>query len=122
MRRALVLLSLGLLLASVATVGAHAKLVKSLPASDAVLTAAPTRLHLWFNEHIEARFSRITVVNARGQRVDTGDVAGDPAQPTLVTIGLAPMDPGRYTVQYRVLSIDSHVITQQFGFTIQPQP
>lgn len=120
MQRVFGALSVLLLVVGVAAVGAHARLMKSVPASNAVLTAAPSRLYLWFNERIEARYSRLSVVDAGGNRVDHGDVTGDPAQPTALSVGLPPLAPGLYTVHCRVLSVDSHIITQQFTFTIQP--
>ncbi|HWP56850.1 MAG TPA: copper resistance protein CopC [Candidatus Acidoferrales bacterium] len=98
---------------------AHAYLVKSVPARRATLFNAPSKIQLWFNERLETRYSTITVTDAHGQRVDLGNsevVAADPKQ---LTVGLKPLSPGRYTVQFRVLSVDGHVVDQNFPFTIR---
>jgi methionine-rich copper-binding protein CopC len=116
-RRILVLTAL---LAFLATgVAAHAFLVKSAPARRAVLAQPPARVDLWFNERLEAAYSRVSVVDAAGRQVDRGDgaVARDDAR--LLTASLPAMAPGIYTVRYRVLSVDGHVVDGSFSFTIE---
>jgi methionine-rich copper-binding protein CopC len=119
MRRSSLYLGLVLLLLSVPSVEAHAKLVKSEPPRDAVLATAPSRIQLWFNERLEVRFARIAVWNASGQRVDSADIRAIADDNTAVSVGLQQLPPGIYTVKYRVLSVDSHVIENQWHFTIR---
>jgi methionine-rich copper-binding protein CopC len=45
---------------------AHAYLVKSSPVRRAVLSSAPARVVLWFNERLEAQFSQLFGVEQRG--------------------------------------------------------
>ncbi len=98
---------------------AHAYLEKSSPTRRAVLTRAPTEVRLWFNERLEAAFSSLTVVDGDGKRVDTGDARVDPADPKRLSVGLRPLGAGAYTVRYRVLSVDGHVVESQFSFTMR---
>lgn len=110
-----------LTLASLAPAGAwaHAYLVKAIPAQRAVLYAAPARVQLWFNERLEPRFCSVAVTDAAGKSVDQADLqvpAGDPRQ---LSIGLAPLAAGTYTVKYRVLSVDGHVMEGRFTFTVR---
>lgn len=63
----------GLIVLTVPTLaGAHAQLVRSTPAARGVLTAAPDRVRLWFNENLEPVFTRVSVWSADGPQVDRG--------------------------------------------------
>ena len=100
----------------------HAYLVKSAPARRAVLLYAPTRMQLWFNERLEAQFSHLSVWNREGKQVDSGDVQVGPDDLKLLSVGVGPLAPGPYTVKFRVLSVDGHVVEEQFPFTIRGSP
>jgi methionine-rich copper-binding protein CopC len=100
----------------------HARLVKSVPASRAVLSQAPAKVQLWFNERLEAHFCQLAVWNAEGQRVESGDSQVDPADPKKLSVGLPALATGLYTVKYRVLSVDSHIVENQFTFTVRGSP
>jgi methionine-rich copper-binding protein CopC len=97
----------------------HAALVKASPPSRAVVTRPPERVQLWFNERLEAAFSRLRVVDGDGRQVDTGDVRLGPDDPKRLSVGLPPLAPGVYTVRYRVLSVDGHIVESRFSFTIR---
>jgi len=113
---------LGLLLLAPPSVWSHAALVKSVPARRAVLSRVPARVQLWFNERLEAQFSQLSVWNVEGRRVDSGDVQVGPDDPKKLSVGLPTLAPGTYTVKYRVLSVDSHIVESQFSFTLQGSP
>jgi copper resistance protein C len=100
-------------------VWAHAQLVRSKPVIRGVLRSAPDRVQLWFSERLEPAFARLTVWNADGTQVDLGDAVVGPEDPTLLSVGLRPLEPGRYLVKYRVLSVDGHVVYNQFPFTLR---
>jgi copper resistance protein C len=111
----------GVLLAP-AVAWAHAEMVKSVPARRSATTSAPPRVRLSFNERVEAKFSRVSVWDAKGAQVDLKDVEVDPEDPRQLTVGLPPLEPGAYTVRFRVLSVDGHVVESQFPFTIRKRP
>ena len=97
----------------------HAYLVRSTPAARAVLARAPERVHLWFNERLEPAYSRVSVWNREAQRVDAGDVQVASSEPTRLSVGVPALAAGAYTVKYRVLSVDGHVVEAEFGFTVR---
>jgi copper resistance protein C len=97
----------------------HAYLVKSSPARRAVLSTPPTRVILWFNERLEAQFSQLSVWNADGQQVDGGDVQVGPDDGKRLSVGTPTLPAGGYTVKYRVLSVDGHVVEAEFPFTVR---
>jgi hypothetical protein len=98
---------------------AHAYLVRSSPAARAVVARAPERVQLWFNERLEPAYSRVSVWSQHGQRVDAGDVQVTPVEPTRLSVGVPPLAAGGYTVKYRVLSVDGHVVEAEFVFTVR---
>jgi methionine-rich copper-binding protein CopC len=111
-----------LLLLTPLDVWSHASLVKSVPARRAVLSRLPARVQLWFNERLEAQFSQLSVWDAEGRQVDSGDVRVHPDDPKQLSVGLPALAPGTYTVKYRVLSVDSHIVDGQFPFTVRESP
>ena len=110
------LLFVGLLSPGVAE--AHAALVKSAPAARSVVEA-PLRVDLWFNERLEAAYSSLSVWDADGRRVDRQDVLVGPDDSKRLSVGLFTLRPGAYSVRYRVLSVDGHVIESTFAFTVR---
>jgi copper resistance protein C len=100
----------------------HAALVKSIPPQRAQLFKAPTQIQLWFNEKLEARFSSVAVIDSKGKRVDRANAAVDTDDPKRLSVGVNPLRPGPYKVRFRVLSVDGHVVEDEFPFTIRETP
>ena len=117
---ALVLLVAGL--TAPPSVEAHAVLVRSMPSARAALSRPPERVQLWFNERLEPAYSRVSVWDAAGRQVDAADGAVDPREPTRLSVGVPALAPGTYTVKFRVLSVDGHLVEAQFPFTVRPSP
>ena len=100
-------------------VEAHANLVRSEPAANTTLDAAPDRITIWFTEPMEAGFSEIQVLNSVGVRVDNGDSAVDANDLTVMSVGLPALPDGTYTVAWRNLStIDGHSLRGSFIFSV----
>lgn len=99
---------------------AHAVLDYSVPAPRSTVRASPKELTLKFTERLEAAFSRVRVLDAKGNEVDRGDSRIDGADPTTLRVSLPPLSPGRYRVSWRVLSIDTHVSRGEFSFDVAP--
>jgi copper resistance protein C len=112
-----------LLAGEVASVWAHASLVRSTPAHRAVLGQMPERVQLWFNERLEPAYSTVSVWNQAGGQVDTRDVAVGPEDLRRLSVSVESREPGLYTVKYRVLSVDGHIVDNHFTFTVKgPRP
>ena len=98
---------------------AHAQLVRSVPASNAVLAQAPAQIELFFSEAVDPNFTAIKVLNSRAAQVDKQDTRLDPADPTHATVTLPALTDGVYTVSWRALSAaDGHVTFGAFPFTV----
>jgi hypothetical protein len=118
MSRILASLLCAAMLAWSGAAAAHAKLVRSKPAAEAELGAAPKAVTLWFNETPEADFSNVKVLDAAGQViVDGAPVATQDRKALELTLS-ATLAPGSYTVRYRVIAVDGHVLEGSFTFRV----
>jgi len=99
---------------------AHAFLDRADPAVGATVKSAPPRAALTFTEALEPDFSSITVEDGAGRRVDLGDAHTAPDDAKRLSVGLKPLPPGSYKVQWRVTSVDTHKTSGSFSFTVAP--
>ena len=97
-------------------------LVRSSPPGRATLAEKPDRVQLWFNERLEPSFSSVSVWSSAGTQVDAGDARVAPDDANRLSVTLPPLRPGTYSVRYRVLSVDGHVVDSSFSFTIRDRP
>lgn len=96
---------------------AHAVLVETNPANDAVLGRSPSRILLRFNEPVETAFGSIRVYDGDGDRVDRGTVERPDAESVAIPVA-RPLPRGTYTVSWRVVSADSHPVHGAFVFSV----
>jgi copper transport protein len=104
---------------AVVPVHAHALLLRSNPAANAVLAQAPAQVELYFSEAVEPGLSTISVLDSNGKAVDLGDVRVDPNDPTRMTVSLGSLLDGVYTVSWKAISAtDGHLTSGSFPFAI----
>src|SRR5262249_7780616 len=89
---------------------AHAVLVKSVPAQRSTLAEPPPRVDLWSKERLEPAYSHASVTAAGGTQVDLRDTLVSKEDARRLSLSLPPLQPGRYSVKFRVLSVDGHVV------------
>jgi len=77
--RTSLILALLLALSISGVVLAHADIVHSDPAANAVLEQAPSKVTIEFTEAVEPRLSKIEVLYEDGSVADNNDTARDPA-------------------------------------------
>jgi methionine-rich copper-binding protein CopC len=106
------------LLLSCAPALAHARLVQEEPAEGAALAESPDRVELRFSEPVDAEFSPLEVHNSEGERVDEHDARVDPEDARVVLADLEELPEGSYEVEWRVTSIDCHVVEGRYGFAV----
>ena len=95
---------------------AHSVLISVDPADGTELDAAPDEIVLTFNEEINQNFASVAVTAGDDR---TNLVAGDPTVTgETVTAEVAELEPGAYTVGYRVTSADGHVVSGSSVFTV----
>jgi methionine-rich copper-binding protein CopC len=93
----------------------HAKLLRTLPAADAQLPAAPPSLTLTFNENVRLAVLTLT---ADGKTIPVTVDRNLPPAPQ-VSVPLPALTAGKYQVQWSALSAaDGHVTKGTFSFVI----
>ena len=108
-------------MASVAsTAGAHAFLDRANPAVGSTVHGSPPRMALWFTQELEAAFSTVRVFDQENRQQDKGDAKVDASNASLLQVTLPQLAPGRYRVEWRVLSGDAHVTQGDFTFVVAP--
>ncbi len=121
-RRLLVAVLLAFCLALIfpGTSEAHAILLRSDPAKDAVLPVAPDQVRMWFSEDLNPSLTTAVVVNGANKRVDLRDASVSSSDPREMDITLQHnLPPAVYVVVWRTDSADDgHVLVGSFLFTV----
>jgi methionine-rich copper-binding protein CopC len=97
---------------------AHARLLETDPADGARLSQPPKQVRLSFNEPIEAEFNPVKVLDQQGKRVDQGNARVDPDDRKVAVADLKQLAEGSYTVEWRVISADTHPVNGTYGFAV----
>ena len=122
-RRARALLLVGaMLLLGVAPerAAAHAIVVRTSPAQGGVGAADIGKVDVWYDAGIRDAFAALAVVSEAGERVDKRDAAIDSTDAAHVSVSVNPLTPGKYTVRYRALSADGHLVSGAWEFEVRP--
>ena len=98
---------------------AHSMLVKAEPPRRAVLAKTPTQVKLWFNEELEGEYASLVVLDAEKHPVTEIKPQLTPDDPKSIVLPLPELMPGKYSVKFRVLSVDGHVVESSFDFTVK---
>ena len=97
----------------------HALPIRTVPAADAILSAPPSQVKMWFSEALNPIDSRIIVVDPSNHEVDNRDSQVNASDPTEMDVGLQLLRPGTYVVVWRTQSaVDGHVTGGSFLFRI----
>ena len=96
----------------------HAELVETFPADRDTLAESPEQVRLQFTEPIEAVFDPVKVYDQQGNRVDEDDARVDPDDAKVLVAGLEDLPNGSYAVEWRVTSIDGHIVDDTYQFTV----
>ena len=94
----------------------HAYPAVSIPNNGATVKEPPRELRIQFTEAVEVAFSQITVKGSNGEIVSQGklrQLASD-----MLAIDLKSLSVGSYSVEWQVLSVDTHVTDGVLHFTV----
>lgn len=97
----------------------HLHLLKSSPAANAIVSAAPDSIRLWFSQTPELKVTTVTVTGAGNASVPLAPLASADSA-TVVAAVKQKMAPGAYTVTWRTMARDGHVARGTFAFTVGP--
>lgn len=96
----------------------HFALQRSVPAADATVTP-PAEIQLWFTQVPQAGSLSVRVVDGSGDLVATEEpkAHGDDAKAFTMKVG-RQLTAGAYTVSWRGIGDDGHVVRDEFGFNV----
>ncbi len=123
LRRTVVWLGLGVLvcLGPVLPVWAHANLVRSLPAADAVVTEPPPLIQAWFSEEVAVKGSVMRLYDSGDKVLAAGGVDLKDKDHESMKIIPPLLAPGAYQVRWHAISADdNHVTEDVFRFSVRP--
>jgi methionine-rich copper-binding protein CopC len=102
-----------------ASVEAHAFLVRAEPRVGSKVNKAPTEVCVWFSETVQTGVSRMEVFDASGKQVDKKDTHSDRTNRAVLCVSLVrALTPGAYNVIWRATSMDTHVTNGHFRFEV----
>jgi methionine-rich copper-binding protein CopC len=99
---------------------AHAIIVRTSPPQGGVAEGNIGKVDVWYDAGIRDAFAALAVVSPSGERVDKRDAAIDSADPAHVSVSVNPLTGGKYTVRYRALSADGHLVSGAWEFEVRP--
>lgn len=101
----------------------HLRLVRSDPARDTTITAAPTAIRLWFSQTPTLAVTSVRLTGPGGRAVALAPLQRDAARGApVVALLRGQAGVGRYTVSWRTMSPDGHPVRGTFGFTVAASP
>jgi methionine-rich copper-binding protein CopC len=100
------------------TASAHAHLEKSTPADGSVLTMSPSSIVLNFSE--AARLTALSI--QRGDEAKQNLLPLPTRAAQQISVPLPPLKPGAYSLTWRVLSDDGHMMSGMLHFTLAAEP
>jgi len=93
---------------------AHAHLASSTPAEGSTVSAAPPSIELKFSEAV-----RLTAVSVQKGDEKKQPLAALPEKASdKISLALPALAPGKYSVNYRGVSADNHVVSGAIHFTV----
>lgn len=119
----MIALALGTGSASIPTAASdlHFALVRSAPEADASVPSVD-EVRLWFSQVPQEGSVSVRLVDPAGDGVETGELASDPDDGKVVFVPVsATLPAGAYTVAWRGIGDDGHVVRGDFAFTVTAQ-
>jgi copper transport protein len=121
-RAGLLVLPAAVALALPAAAWAHAALLRTVPEASRTINRAPPEVGLTYSEPVAPRFAIVSVTDAAGRQVTSGQPAAAPGAPQTLVTPLRRVPEGWYLVFWRVISADGHPVRGAFTFAVGPNP
>ncbi len=97
----------------------HLRLVRSSPSADSVYATSPDAIRLWLSEPAEAPGSKIALTTSNGAVVALQALTRDTARTApLIAKLVKPLSNGAYTVTWKAMSKDGHIVKGTINFKV----
>jgi copper resistance protein C len=107
---------IGLLGVAPYSLWAHVQQEGSYPEHEAIVDGTPARIAVWFDHTMRLTSFEVTGPNGR---VDLAAQPGRSPVSRFETVPAESMPPGEYTVRWRGLAPDGHVMFDEYYFTVR---
>lgn len=104
------------LAAGIGPAHAHAIVIQSTPAADAVVTGPDVTVELRFNSRIDHRRSGLTLYLPDGGNRPLSQALG--TAPDVIGAKAVGLAPGAYRLRWQVLAIDGHITRGDISFRV----
>ncbi|HVE06921.1 MAG TPA: copper resistance protein CopC [Paraburkholderia sp.] len=101
---------------------AHAHPQQLVPAANATVPVTTHQVAIDFDEGLEPAFSSITVTAADGKPATQGKSTVSAANDKHMSVDLAPLAPGAYTVTWVAIALDGHRTEGRYSFNAVAKP
>jgi methionine-rich copper-binding protein CopC len=81
--------------------------------------SSPAQVRIEFDGPLEPAFSTLTVTDAGGKDVESAKSSVDTTHPDVMTVALAPLVPGQYTVHWAAVAPDGHRTHGDYAFEVK---
>lgn len=99
----------------------HFALTKSAPEAESTVTA-PEEVRLWFTQVPQDNSVSVRLVDAAGELVETSDPMSEASDGKIMYVSVDhALAAGAYTVAWRGIGDDGHVVTGEFPFSVAAQ-
>jgi len=96
----------------------HFELSRSEPGAEATVQS-PSEGRLWFTQVPQENTTSIRVLEPKGDPLHTGEVIQDASDGQAFSVALhGALPPAIYTVSWRSMGSDGHVVKGEFTFTV----
>lgn len=99
---------------------AHAYPETESPAKGSTIRTAPTSLWIEFDDELEPKFTGVKVTDWMGMQMDEGPATVSATDSHHLSVGLKPLQPGKYTVTWHATDTDTHKTHGTYTFTVAP--
>lgn len=104
---------------------AHSALVSSDPAVGSSLAVFPENITLTFNEELltlgGSRSNYLELIAPSGESIKVSESVAT-GERLFASVSVSDPEPGSYSILYRVVSRDGHVIEDEIQFSFEPSP
>ncbi|MFN9311108.1 copper resistance protein CopC [Gemmatimonas sp.] len=98
----------------------HLKLRAIFPGKDTTVTTSPEAVKLWLSELADLPATKVAVTNATGAAVPTAKLTrGATKDEPVVAKFSTPLTDGKYTITWKAMSKDGHVVDGVSAFTVK---
>ncbi|WP_166240137.1 copper resistance protein CopC [Paenibacillus turpanensis] len=102
------------------TINAHSPIAQRSPGVQEIISEAPARIELWFEDPVEIHLNSIKVKNEKGVAVSLKPAQADVNDAKHVWAEIiGEMKPGIYTVNIEVVALDGHPLTESYSFMVK---